>query len=668
MMPPPWFISILTMILSLAPKSMSANDENASSCSARIHCGDIQDIGYPFWGLDRPESCGYPGFRLNCNDDNPEITIMSATYRVLHINTSSQLLQVGRMDYTESICPTYLLNSSFNSTPFAYNRESTLDIWLFYGCQPLTDVQNNSTSTQGISSQFECTINETNIIGYYLTRNVSETSFDTVIRNTLGSCNYSVSIPVMSSEVPSLEEIGNSDILEEALSLGFELRWSANDSMCKSCEDSGGQCGHDLITTEFTCYCSDGSYPRDCRLTPQAGEKKDVGLRVGLGIAGAVIAGILIGIGILCFKRRQPAAGVKNKYLPTPPSSAGPSTTSTTHLSQTIPSYPTSNYDIEKESTYFGTHVFSYQELEEATDNFNPAKQRGEGGFGTVYYGMLNDRREVAVKRLYKTNFKRVDQYMNEIEIFPRIRHPNLVTLYGCTSKRSTELLLVYEYIPNGTVADHLYGKLSNSGFLTWPIRLSIAVETANALAHLHASDIIHRDVKTANILLDNSFKVKVADFGLSRLFPNGVTHVSTAPQGTPGYVDPEYFQCYQLSEKSDVYSYGVVLFELISAKPAVDTSRHRDDINLANMGMNRIRNHALHELVDPSLRFENDYATKKMVTAIAELASRCLQQERNMRPSMEQVLQTLIGIQGEQIGLQKAEKENVRCRRQEIS
>ncbi|KAG4168926.1 hypothetical protein ERO13_A12G054600v2 [Gossypium hirsutum] len=650
MMPPPWFISILTMILSLAPKSMSANDENASSCSARIHCGDIQYIGYPFWGLDRPESCGYPGFRLNCNDDNPEISIMAATYRVLHIDTSSQLLQVARMDYTESICPTYLLNSSFYSTPFAYNRESTLDIWLFYGCQPLTDVQNNSTSTHRISSQFECTINETNIIGYYLTRNVSETSFDTVIRNTLGSCNYSVSIPVMSSEVPSLEEIRNLDILEEALSLGFELRWYANDSMCKSCEDSGGQCGHDLITAEFICYCSDESYPRDCRLTLQ-GEKKDVGLRVGLGIAGAVIAGILIGIGILCFKRRQPAAGVKNKYLPTPPSSTGPSTTSTTHLSQTIPSYSPSNYDIEKESTYFGTHVFRYQELEEATDNFNPDKQLGEGGFGTVYYGMLSDGREVAVKRLYKTNFKRVDQYMNEIEIFPRIRHPNLVTLYGCTSKRSTELLLVYEYIPNGTVADHLYGKLSNSGFLTWPIRLSIAVETANALAHLHASDIIHRDVKTANILLDNSFEVKVADFGLSRLFPDGVTHVSTAPQGTPGYVDPEYFQCYQLSEKSDVYSYGVVLFELISAKPAVDTSRHRDDINLANMGMSRIRNHALHELVDPSLRLENDYATKKMVTAVAELASRCLQQERDMRPSMEQVLQTLIGIQGEQIG-----------------
>lgn len=179
---------------------------------------------------------------------------------------------------------------------------------------------------------------------------------------------------------------------------------------------------------------------------------------------------------------------------------------------------------------------------------------------------------------------------MNEVEILTRLRHQNLVALYGCTSKRSRELLLVYEYIPNGTVADHLHGRRANSGLLSWPVRLSVAVETACALAYLHASDIIHRDVKTNNILLDNDFHVKVADFGLSRLFPTDVTHVSTAPQGTPGYVDPEYYQCYQLTEKSDVYSFGVVLIELISSKQAVDTNRDRQDINLSNMAVNKIQ------------------------------------------------------------------------------
>lgn len=235
---------------------------------------------------------------------------------------------------------------------------------------------------------------------------------------------------------------------------------------------------------------------------------------------------------------------------------------------------------------------------------------------------------------------------MNEVDILTRLRHPNLVSLYGCTSRTSRELLLVYEYIPNGTVADHLHGDLAKPGALPFPIRMKIAVETASALAYLHASDIIHRDVKTNNILLDNNFLVKVADFGLSRLFPTDVTHVSTAPQGTPGYVDPEYHECYQLTEKSDVFSFGVVLIELVSSMPAVDITRHRHDINLSNMAMNKIQNHTLHELVDPSLGFESDCTVKNMITDVAELAFQCLQYVKEMRPSMAEVLEALKDIQ----------------------
>lgn len=260
------------------------------------------------------------------------------------------------------------------------------------------------------------------------------------------------------------------------------------------------------------------------------------------------------------------------------------------------------------------------------------------------------------MKRLYENNFKRVEQFMTEVEILTCLRHPNLVLLHGCTSKRSQELLLVYEYISNGTVSDHLNGNRSSSALMTWPVRLSIAIESAEALAYLHQKDVIHRDVKTTNILLDDKFRVKVSDFGLSRLFPTDVTHVSTAPQGTPGYVDPEYYQCYQLTDKSDVYSFGVVLVELISSLPAVDTNRHRHDINLANMAINKIQNHALHELVDPSLGFEKDYDVRRMTTAVAELAFRCLQQEREMRPSMDEVVEVLRGIKNEEIGVQKAE------------
>jgi serine/threonine protein kinase len=204
----------------------------------------------------------------------------------------------------------------------------------------------------------------------------------------------------------------------------------------------------------------------------------------------------------------------------------------------------------------------------------------------------------------------------------------------------------VYEHVPNHTVASHLHGDLAGTGTLPWHIRMKIAIETANSLAYLHASGIIHRDVKTKNILLTNNFSVKVADFGLSRLFPLDITHASTAPQGTPGYVDPEYHQCYQLTSKSDVYSFGVVLIELISSKLAVDMNRHKDEINLSNLALKKIQEGALTELVDPYLGFDSDNEVKRMIVSVAELAFQCLQRDKELRPSMDEVLKVLMRIE----------------------
>ncbi|CAL5421624.1 unnamed protein product [Camellia sinensis] len=315
-------------------------------------------------------------------------------------------------------------------------------------------------------------------------------------------------------------------------------------------------------------------------------------------------------------------------------------------VSRKTSSNPSSKDDVEGGTIFFGVHVFSYTELEEATNNFDPFQELGDGGFGTVYHGKLRDGRQVAVKRLYEHNYKRVTQFINEVQILTCLRHRNLVSLYGCTSRHSRELLLVYEYIPNGTVADHLHGDRAKNASLTWPVRMNIAIETASALTYLHASDIIHRDIKTNNILLDNNFCVKVADFGLSRLFPTDVTHVSTAPQGTPGYVDPEYHRCYQLTDKSDVYSFGVVLIELISSLRAVDIRRHGHEINLADLAINRIQNRAFDELIDPFLGFESDSLIERMTTLVAELAFQCLQREKEMRPTMDEVLEALKEIQ----------------------
>ncbi|KAJ9163324.1 hypothetical protein P3X46_023003 [Hevea brasiliensis] len=302
--------------------------------------------------------------------------------------------------------------------------------------------------------------------------------------------------------------------------------------------------------------------------------------------------------------------------------------------------------DREGGNIFFGVSIFCYNELEKATNSFASENELGDGGFGAVYYGKLQDGREVAVKRLYERNYCKVQQFLNEIALLTRLRHKNLVSLYGCTSRRSRELLLVYEYIPNGTVADHLRGDQASSSPLTWPIRMRIAIETASALVFLHASDVIHRDVKTNNILLDNYFSVKIADFGISRLFPIDVTHISTAPQGTPGYLDPEYYQCFQLTDKSDVYSFGVVLVELLSSLPAVDRTRHRHEINLAKLAINKIKRSALDELIDPCLGYHSDEEVKRMTTCVAELAFLCLQEDSELRPTMGEVLEELKRIE----------------------
>ncbi|KAJ0048128.1 hypothetical protein Pint_16516 [Pistacia integerrima] len=374
-----------------------------------------------------------------------------------------------------------------------------------------------------------------------------------------------------------------------------------------------------------------------------SGNTLNLDRKLGIGFGAAFVGMGLMALFCFFYVRRN-----KKKQAPS------------SYVSRSVYSNSSSVADLEKGDDFLGVQLFTYNELEEATNNFDSTKELGDGGFGTVYYGKLQDGRSVAVKRLYESNYKRVEQFMNEVEILARLRHQNLVSLYGCTSRHSRELLLVYDYIPNGTVADHVHGPHAKPGALPWPTRLKIAIETASALTYLHASDIIHRDVKTNNILLDNNFCVKVADFGLSRFFPTNVTHVSTAPQGTPGYVDPEYHQCYQLTDKSDVFSFGVVLIELISSKPAVDITRHRHEINLSNMAINKIQNKALHELVDPTLGFDSDYKVRKMINAVAELAFQCLQGEKEMRPTMADVLETLKGIKSDGYDKEKAEEMDI--------
>ncbi|XP_021291980.1 LEAF RUST 10 DISEASE-RESISTANCE LOCUS RECEPTOR-LIKE PROTEIN KINASE-like 1.2 isoform X2 [Herrania umbratica] len=611
------FLCIITISLTtLATETLSA-DSHFEACIPRS-CGNGPNISYPFWISEEQESyCGYPNFQITCEGKNPALAISEDSFIIKDIFYDNNSLLVVNADVSEDDCPTPRQNLSLDRTPFSLSLVN-VNLSFLYNCEERPEYHTYPVSCASNASFHSFAV--------FHKEGLEKTNY------SLDSCQSSIDAPVYIND-----DVDFASLLEmnytQVLSMGFVLNWTAHS--CSNCNRSGGRCGFDN-TSEFVCFCSDGSHPKTCN------DGRGINWRAKLGIGfGAAFGGIIITcIGFFCWlRRRQGKVFFKSSFV------SGKSSSDFSVM-----------MDAEKGDSLAGVHLFSYEELQKATNKFDSDRELGEGGFGTVYYGKLRDGRVVAVKRLYENNYRRVEQFMNEVEILTRLRHKNLVSLYGCTSRHSRELLLVYEYIPNGTVADHLHGERAKPGALPWSIRLEIAIETAEALRFLHASDTIHRDVKTNNILLDNNFSVKVADFGLSRLFPTDVTHVSTAPQGTPGYVDPEYHQCYQLTDKSDVFSFGVVLVELISSKPAVDITRHRHEINLSNMAINKIQNRALHELIDPSLGFESDYKVRKMITGVAEVAFQCLQNVKDMRPTMEEVLEALVGIQNEDYNKEKAE------------
>lgn len=290
------------------------------------------------------------------------------------------------------------------------------------------------------------------------------------------------------------------------------------------------------------------------------------------------------------------------------------------------------------EATRMTIPIYPYKKMERATDFFSDKQLLGTGAYGTVYAGKLHKDEWVAIKRIKRRDTESIEQVMNEIKLLSLVSHPNLVRLLGCCVEKG-EQILIYEYMPNGTLSQHIHRQTKEG--LAWLVRLTIATETAQAIAFLHSSispPIYHRDIKSSNILLDYNFKSKVADFGLSRLGLAETSHISTAPQGTPGYLDPQYHQNFQLSDKSDVYSFGVVLVEIITALKVVDFSRPQNEVNLASLAMDRIMKGRLSEIIDPLIEAETDTWTFSSVHKVAELAFRCLSYDRDMRPSMTEV------------------------------
>nr|XP_029117228.1 wall-associated receptor kinase-like 14 isoform X2 [Elaeis guineensis] len=286
--------------------------------------------------------------------------------------------------------------------------------------------------------------------------------------------------------------------------------------------------------------------------------------------------------------------------------------------------------------------LYPYKDIEKATDGFSDCRRLGTGAYGTVYAGKLSNDKLVAIKKIKHRDADGIEQVINEIKLLSLVSHPNLVRLLGCCIERG-EQILVYEFMPNGTLGQHLQRERGPA--LPWTVRLAIAAETAQAIAYLHSAihpPIFHRDIKSSNILLDFHYKSKVADFGLSRMGMTESSHISTAPQGTPGYLDPQYHQNFHLSDKSDVYSFGVVLVEIITALKVVDFNRVQSEVNLAALAIDKIGRGCVDEIIDPYLDPNRDAWTLSSIHKVAELAFRCLAFHRDMRPSMTEVADEL--------------------------
>ncbi|XP_011092707.1 calmodulin-binding receptor-like cytoplasmic kinase 2 isoform X1 [Sesamum indicum] len=295
-----------------------------------------------------------------------------------------------------------------------------------------------------------------------------------------------------------------------------------------------------------------------------------------------------------------------------------------------------------------GSVKFTMEEILKATRNFSPSFKIGQGGFGTVYKGQLGDGTLVAVKRAKKIVYDKHlgVEFQSEVQTLSKVEHLNLVKFYGFL-EHDDERILVVEYVPNGTLREHL--DCVHGNVLDFASRLDIAIDVAHAITYLHMytdHPVIHRDIKSSNILLTENSRAKVADFGFARLAADsesGATHVSTQVKGTAGYLDPEYLKTYQLTEKSDVYSFGVLLVELVTGRRPIEPKRELKERITARWAVKKFTNGDAILVLDPRLARSpaNNFALEK----ILELSLQCLAPHRQNRPAMKKCAEILWSI-----------------------
>ncbi|GKV32881.1 hypothetical protein SLEP1_g41446 [Rubroshorea leprosula] len=343
--------------------------------------------------------------------------------------------------------------------------------------------------------------------------------------------------------------------------------------------------------------------------------------------------------------------GVSSKYVSSDVNDT--SGTSSKGSSVRIPSTPRSEDEIIHSANLKN---FSFAELKMATRSFRPDSMLGEGGFGSVFKGWIDEHSltaskpgngmVIAVKRLNPESFQGHQEWLAEVKHLGQLHHPHLVKLIGFCLE-DEHRLLVYEYMPRGSLENHLFRRGSYFQPLSWSLRLKVALGAAKGLAFLHGAEtkVIYRDLKASNVLLDSNYNAKLSDFGLAKDGPTGdKSHVSTRVMGTYGYAAPEYLATGHLTAKSDVYSFGVVLLEMLSGRRAIDKNRPSGEHNLVEWARPYLANkRKIFRVLDN--RLESQY-TMEVAFKAATLAMRCLSSDAKFRPSMDEVVAELEQLQ----------------------
>lgn len=284
---------------------------------------------------------------------------------------------------------------------------------------------------------------------------------------------------------------------------------------------------------------------------------------------------------------------------------------------------------------------YTLRELEYATNGFSEQNVIGEGGYGIVYYGVLDDSTQMAVKNLLNNKGQAEKEFKVEVEAIGRVRHKCLVKLLGYCAE-GAQRMLVYEYVNNGNLEQWLHGDVGPVSPLTWEIRMNIILGTAKGLTYLHEGlepKVVHRDIKSSNILLDKQWNAKVSDFGLAKLLGSESSYVTTRVMGTFGYVAPEYASTGMLNERNDVYSFGILIMEIISGRNPVDYSRPPAEVNLVDWLKTMVTNRNPEGVLDPKLP---EKPTSRALKKTLLVALRCVDPNAQKRPKMGQVVHML--------------------------